>query len=91
MYIMRLWKIIIIIFVIAILGAGVYSLRSEGKKLEAEVGELTAILNELDRENEELRNNIKYFEEPENLLKELKSQFNYKERGEELIIIIPGQ
>ena len=88
---MHLWKIIIIIFVIAILGAGVYNLRSEGKKLEAEVGELTATLNELDRENEELRNNIKYFEEPENLLKELKSQFNYKERGEELIIIIPGQ
>lgn len=88
---MRLWKIIIIIFVIAILGAGVYSLRSEGKKLKAEVGELTATLNELDQENEELRNNIKYFEEPENLLKELKSQFNYKERGEELIIIIPGQ
>ena len=88
---MRLWKIIIIILVFAVLGTGVYSLRSEGKKLEAEVGELTAILNELDRENEELRNNIKYFEEPENLLKELKSQFNYKERGEELIIIIPGQ
>lgn len=91
MYIMRLWKIIIIILVFAVLGTGVYSLRSEGKKLEAEVGELTAILNKLDRENEELRNNIKYFEEPENLLKELKSQFNYKERGEELIIIIPGQ
>jgi len=86
---MRFWKIIIIVAIFAVLSVGVYNLRKEGKKLEAEVNELTATLNEFDQENKELRNNIKYFEEPENLLKELKSQFNYKERGEELIIIIP--
>lgn len=51
------------------------------------------VLNEklaiMEEENKELLSDIEYYGHPENLLKELKKHFNYKETGEEIIIIIP--
>ena len=58
--------------------------------MEKQVQELNVSLKTLADENQSLVSVIDYFKNPENLLKELKSQFNYKETGEKLIIVVPS-
>ena len=86
---MHWWKLVIIILVILALGWGFWILRGERKDLEVEEKILKADLSALLEENTEIQDNIDYFEDPENLLKEAKSQFNYRAPGEELIIVVP--
>ena len=40
-------------------------------------------------ENFRLQADLEYFQETENLEKELRSRFNYKKPGEKLIIVVP--
>ncbi len=63
---------------------------SERRSLSREVNELKSEFQALQEENQELTARIEYFKNPENLLKEIKSQFNYREQGEGLIIIVPN-
>ena len=86
---MNIWKTIVFILVLIVLGIGMYNLRSENQALEHDVGALSATVSGLESENKSLLERIAYFRNPENLLKELKSQFNYREQGEEMIIIVP--
>ena len=86
---MNIWKTIVFILVLIVLGIGMYNLRSENQALEHNVGSLSATVSGLESENKSLLERIAYFRNPENLLKELKSQFNYREQGEEMIIIVP--
>tara|TARA_Y100000310_G_C20695717_1_gene825555 strand:+ start:5223 stop:5498 length:276 start_codon:yes stop_codon:yes gene_type:complete len=86
---MNWWKFVIIIFVILVIGWGFWILRGERKDLEEEEKILKAELSTLLEENAEIQENIDYFEDPENLLKEAKSQFNYRAPDEELYIIVP--
>lgn len=72
------------------MGLGGYGLMGEKRGLKNEVTELRGEFEALEKENRELVARIKYFENPENLLKEIKSQFNYREQGEGLIIIVPN-
>jgi len=88
---MNLWKAGVLVVVLAILGWGIYSLASKNLVLQKQADELGASFKKLEDENNYLASQIKYFERPENLLKELKSQFNYREAGEKLIIIVPNQ
>jgi len=84
------WGKILIIFVIfAVLGWGFYNLSREKSLLKGEIDELGVKLNRLEEENKNLTSRIEFYQEPENLLKEVKSQFNYREAGEGLIIIVP--
>ncbi|HDY73093.1 MAG TPA: hypothetical protein ENH86_00785 [Candidatus Jorgensenbacteria bacterium] len=86
---MNIWKTIVFILVLIVLGIGMYNLRSENQELERDVDSLSTAVNDLESENKLLLEKITYFRNPENLLKELKSQFNYREQGEEMIIIVP--
>jgi cell division protein FtsB len=85
------WKTIIFVMIIILLGTGIYKLWLQNKELEDQVGEFDAILHEIQNENRQLEARISYFQNPENLLKEIKSQFNYREQGEEMIIIVPSK
>jgi cell division protein FtsB len=87
---MKAFKVFIVILVVVVLGIGVFNLIKEKSKLETEVANLSKTVKNLEAENKSLMANIEYFKRPENLLKELKSQFNYKEAGEKMIIIVPG-
>jgi len=87
---MNFWKAGVLVVILAVLALGIYSLVSKNQALGKKAGELGASLQKLQDENDYLASQIKYFEHPENLLKELKSQFNYREAGEKLIIIVPS-
>ncbi|MFH1162423.1 MAG: septum formation initiator family protein [Candidatus Jorgensenbacteria bacterium] len=86
---MKPWMWGVLAVMVVLLGWGVYTLASEQNALESDWEGLQATLVALQSENASLREKIEYFRQPENLLKEVKSQFNYTEAGEKLLIIIP--
>jgi len=87
---MKTWYIIIVALLCGFLGWGIWTITGDRGMLEAESTELRGKVNALVQENESLQESIEYYENPENLIKELKSQFNYREEGEHLIIVVPG-
>ena len=87
---MRFWKGIVFVLVAVFLVWGIYGLIAEKNGLQIEVKSLRENVQNLRSDNTSLLENIDYFKRPENLIKELKSQFNYKEVGEKLIIVVPG-
>lgn len=87
---MKLWQIILFSFLIAFLGWGFYGLRQERASVGAEVNELFARVEALKKENTELKSDIEYYQNPENLVKELKSQFNYRAPDEKMLILVPS-
>ncbi|MDP2704425.1 MAG: septum formation initiator family protein [bacterium] len=86
---MPFWKFAILILTLFALGWGFWTIRNERVGLEKEANSLKADLSAIQEKNTETEENINYFKDPENLLKEAKSQFNYRAPGEELIIIVP--
>lgn len=74
---------------IAFLGYQLFNLYFQHIDLEKSSEKLNTQISSLKNENENLNSDIKYFSNPVNLEKELKSQSNYKESGEKLIIVIP--
>jgi cell division protein FtsB len=86
---MRFLRLLIIIAVVGLLSWGFYDLHNERKTFQREVNELRLKKESLEAENKSLEENIEYFKNPKNLIKELKSKFNYREEGEKLIIIVP--
>lgn len=85
----RFLKILIIVALIGFLGWGAYNLETQNRHLETKLNNLKANLEILEKENQSLKENIDYFSHLDNLVKELKSQFNYRQPDEKLIIIIP--
>ena len=85
---MRWPKLLLLIGVILLLGWGIYDLLSERRVLQNDLKNLKEELTNLATENQKLMARIEYFKRPENILKELKSQFNYREADEGLIIIV---
>ena len=57
--------------------------------LESDTGRLTEESRKLEKENRKLNNDLSYFADPANLVKELRSKFNYKKPGEKMIIVVP--
>ena len=88
---MNWWRTIIVAVIVVVMGAGIYGLMKEKSGLNEEVAGLRDEFQKLEQENRELNARIEYFASPENLLKEIKSQFNYREQGEGLIIIVPNK
>lgn len=83
------WKAGILVAVIGLLGWGVSDIVLRGRELQQEESKLSERLESIEEENALLAAEIEYYRNPENLIKELKSQFNYREGGEKLIIIVP--
>ncbi|MCX6702833.1 MAG: hypothetical protein NTW60_03130 [Candidatus Wolfebacteria bacterium] len=85
------WWIAIIILTILLIGVGVqaYLISRERNSLQGGLTDLNSRIDSLKLENESLLAEIKYFSNPENLSKELKSKFNYRSGDEKMMIIIP--
>lgn len=78
-----------LILVLAVLIYQFYQLFTYHGALEAIFAKLNQKFNSFKEENLKLQADLEYFQEPENLAKELRSRFNYKKPGEKLIIVVP--
>ena len=82
---------IIIILCLVLIGvsAQVYLILKESNGLKKDLDDLNGRMEALVKENTNLKSNIEYFSNSENLEKELKSKFNYKKAGEKMMIVVP--
>jgi cell division protein FtsB len=71
------------------LGLGVYKLTVEKNALAKETKNARDELNELNEEKKSLEEEMSYLANPENILKQLKTRFNYRKPGENMMIIVP--
>ena len=86
---MKILKIFLFVVILGVLVWGFYRLRSEREIFVEEVKKLRETADSLKKENASLVEKIEYFKNPENLVKELRAQLNYKKQGENMIIVIP--
>ena len=56
--------------------------------LKSDLAQMQEKSDALAKENDDLQKQIDYYSRPENLEKELKSKFNYKNPGEQMMIIV---
>ena len=67
------------------------SLFSETRQLQVSLDELEVKKTTLEEENQKLEGDMEYLSYPHNVEKVLREQFNYKQAGEKMIIVIPGE
>lgn len=68
-----------------------YGLQKERRLLEVAKNKAEKKLDELQKENEDMKNEVAYLKNPANLERVARSQFNYGYPNEKLIIITPRQ
>ena len=78
-----LWAVVLTF--LTFLSAQLYRFYVRNHGMEQELSNVTNETQQLERENERLQADLHYFQEPENLAKELKSKFDYKRPGEKMI------
>ena len=78
-----------LIFVLLVIFYQLYQLFSYHRELRFSASASDKKLQSFKQENFQLQADLEYFQEPENLVKELRSRFNYKKPGEKLIIVVP--
>ncbi|PIR87333.1 MAG: hypothetical protein COU11_01120 [Candidatus Harrisonbacteria bacterium CG10_big_fil_rev_8_21_14_0_10_49_15] len=82
------------LFFLAILGflaTQLYSLRTHTATYNDQLGEFGAEASLLQAENRQLRQDLQYYSQDENLAKELRAQFNYRAPDEKLFILVSPQ
>lgn len=84
----RMLALIFLLVLVALLYQ-FYQLYSYHGGLSRVFTEISNKLKTLGEENLNLQADLEYFQEPENLVEELRSRFNYKKPGEKLIIVVP--
>ena len=88
---MKQWLAFIVVgIIIVIAGFQLFRLYAEKSDLTRRLSNFQTTVDSLTSENQKLETDIEYFGNEENLVKELKSKFNYVELGEKLMIIVPG-
>lgn len=83
--------IIVVLLVVGIVFVGYHAYQFWLKKTESEekFSELQNRLDSLRAENKQTEDDLKYYSNEANLLKELRSQFNYRLPDEKTIIVVP--
>ncbi len=87
-YTKRALSVLLFIVLMALLWQ-LYQLYLHNKELRESFSALNNRVETFNEENLVLQADLEYFSEPENLEKEIRSRFNYKKPGENLIIIVP--
>lgn len=86
---MRKLIIIILIIILSALLVQIYFIFNEKNQLRGKFESLSAKGNNLIEENNKIKSDMEYFSNKDNLEKELRSKFNYKNIGEKMMIIVP--
>jgi len=84
---MRVITFIVLGGLAAIVGFQLFGILKDNRALSSEVSSLQATNQTLVETEQQLRSDLEYFKDPENLSKELRSQFDYKRPNETLIKI----
>ena len=84
----RLLKIILIAGLSVLIGWGLLKMEIQNHQLLAKINNLKVSVNDIEKENQTFQENIDYFSQPANLMKEAKSLLNYREPGEKMMIIV---
>lgn len=84
---MRIGVFLASILIAIFLGIQLFNFYKGNSGLSLKLEEALAESKKLGVENVQLKADLEYFGEPENLAKELKSKFDYKKPGETLIKI----
>ncbi len=71
-----------------VLGAQIYSFVLQTNKTEKDITELQNKLQQAKEDQNKFTADMNYYLNPENLKKELKGRFNYKEPGEKMLILV---
>ncbi len=90
MEVMKYWKVIVFMVIAGIVGWGLLSLYQSRNAADKQAAALKAQYDKLQEQNQNLSSEVQYFQNPANLVKQLKAQTNYKNPGEGLIIVVPG-
>jgi cell division protein FtsB len=85
----RVLKIILIVGLLGFVAWGILNFEIQNRQLQNKINNLKTSASVLEKENQSLKENIEYFSQPDNLMKELKSLFNYRQPGEKMMIIVP--
>ncbi|RME60929.1 hypothetical protein D6779_01215 [Candidatus Parcubacteria bacterium] len=64
-----------------------WSYRNE---LAARAGLLEKEAQRLKEAQEKIRRQLRYYQVPENVVKELRSRFHYRKRNEKMLLLVPG-
>jgi len=88
---MRIFFIGTFLIISVVVGFQLYRLYEERAVLVKEVRAVREEALVLEEEQLELGKELEYFADTQNLLKELKSLFNYRKPNEKLIIIVPKE
>lgn len=83
----RVLTIILLIVLLALLWQ-LYQLRRQNQELKDAFSKVEAEVSRFEEENLRFQADLEYFSHPENLEKELRSRYNYKNPGEKLIILV---
>ena len=86
---MKIYHWLFIAAVAIILSLGIYKLAADKNALARETENAKTELNELYEEKKFLEEEMDYLANPENILKQFKTRFNYRKPGENIMIIVP--
>jgi cell division protein FtsB len=87
----RLAFIIVLAVFLIFLLIEIVSLYRDAQELKNENDSLKEKLSLFQNENEEIKRDMIYYQDSENLEKSLREKFNYKKPGETMIIVVPSQ
>jgi cell division protein FtsB len=87
---MNYLRFVIVVALVALISYTGYNFLQQHNEIKREIVDLSSVTNKLKAENAELEKNIEYYSLPENVLKASKAQFNYRNEGEQMIIVIPS-
>lgn len=88
---MKMLGMVIMGMIVAALGFQFFKLYEQYAQLRRSADTLGQSTAALTSENQQLQADLEYFSRPSNLEKELRTRFNYKSPGENMIIVIPPQ
>ncbi len=85
---LKVFGIVLSIFLLVVLGMRIFSLGRQANTAEKNFSEFKSKLEQAKTDQDKIAADVNYYLNPDNLKKELKGRFNYKEVGEKMVIFI---
>ncbi|MEX0870059.1 MAG: septum formation initiator family protein [Candidatus Spechtbacterales bacterium] len=82
---------VILVALMVIIGAGVAKQVRQGYALYSDVKQMEEKIEDLETENEEIKNIIASFNDPGTIDREVRNRLNLKKEGENVVIILPPE